>query len=463
VRRVVLVLATAAIAWLVLETLVWLVASAVRGERFSFARIAARRSAAIGESAPKARTPASAATPTFDPLQEGFEDWRRDYVPHPFVGFVHGAGPEINELGFFGPSPLAPTTPAGAVRVAIVGGSFAAQLAVHRGVHLSAELSRRAFGGRPVALYNLAMGGMKQPQQLAALNWLAALGADFDLVLALDGFNEIALSHRNTRLGIHPHYPGLWGFHLAQLPDPDVERLVGMGELLRAARRRLALLAMRAPWSVTVSAAWEAVDELLGARLDAISVEIDERSAWRSRRGPHGAAVPEFVRGPAYSPLTREALMSTVAAIWQRGAALSNDEVCARGERYLHFLQPNQYVPGSKPMGDAERALALAAQTQRADVPVGYARLAAAGEELRREGVAFVDLRGVFSRVSEPLYVDSCCHVNQAGYELVADAMATAVAQELAARSSCPVLGRALQPIAPVMPPAPAPPEPPAP
>jgi hypothetical protein len=37
------------------------------------------------------------------------------------------------------------------------------------------------------------IGGYKQPQQLMALNWFMALGGEFDIVINLDGFNDVAL------------------------------------------------------------------------------------------------------------------------------------------------------------------------------------------------------------------------------------------------------------------------------
>jgi hypothetical protein len=41
-------------------------------------------------------------------------------------------------------------------------------------------------------------------------------------------------------------------------------------------------------------------------------------------------------------------------------------------------------------------------------------------EELRDEGVRFHDLTPLFQGETQDLYVDWCCHLNRAGYELVA-------------------------------------------
>ncbi|MCD4749042.1 MAG: hypothetical protein K8R59_06690 [Thermoanaerobaculales bacterium] len=56
--------------------------------------------------------------------------------------------------------------------------------------------------------------------------------------------------------------------------------------------------------------------------------------------------------------------------------------------------------------------------------------LITAGNRLRTDGVAFCDLTQLFSEVVDPLYVDVCYHVNQAGDMLIAGAIAEAIAEE---------------------------------
>jgi hypothetical protein len=55
-----------------------------------------------------------------------------------------------------------------------------------------------------------------------------------------------------------------------------------------------------------------------------------------------------------------------------------------------------------------------------------------AGRELQAKGVDFVDLTGLFAKVSEPLYTDSCCHFSREGNQLLGEAMGRAIAQALA-------------------------------
>ena len=40
------------------------------------------------------------------------------------------------------------------------------------------------------------------------------------------------------------------------------------------------------------------------------------------------------------------------------------------------------------------------------------------------------DLTGIFAGHTEPTYTDNCCHYNQHGYEIMADAIARAIENE---------------------------------
>lgn len=52
--------------------------------------------------------------------------------------------------------------------------------------------------GKNFIVINFATDGYKQPQQLMILNYLLALGAEFDVVINLDGFNEVSLPRLKT-------------------------------------------------------------------------------------------------------------------------------------------------------------------------------------------------------------------------------------------------------------------------
>ena len=132
-----------------------------------------------------------------------------------------------------------------------------------------------------------------------------------------------------------------------------------------------------------------------------------------------------------------QALYEALVSLWQTSSIQLHRLLAANGVRYFHFLQPNQYLPDSKPFGARERAIAFSdAGTRPHSIRVGYPALRAAGEELTEQGVSFYDLTQIFSSVSEPVYIDSCCHLNSRGNEVMAEAIAHAILDSTAAAAS---------------------------
>jgi hypothetical protein len=116
-----------------------------------------------------------------------------------------------------------------------------------------------------------------------------------------------------------------------------------------------------------------------------------------------------------------------LARVW-KNSSLQMKFLCeTNGIAYDHFLQPNQYVEGSKPMTPRElRLIANPEQYGRA-VVLGYPHLRQEGEELGKAGVRFHDLTMVFKDVGDPLYNDGCCHLNADGYRRIARAIGESI------------------------------------
>jgi hypothetical protein len=96
--------------------------------------------------------------------------------------------------------------------------------------------------------------------------------------------------------------------------------------------------------------------------------------------------------------------------------------------RYFHFLQPNQYLAESKPIGRAEANVALSDRSPFArPVRLGYPLLRAKAPQLLGAGVAFTDLTQVFADHPEPIYKNDCCHVTDAGDQILAAAIAAQI------------------------------------
>jgi len=356
-----------------------------------------------------------------------------EQVVHPYLGYVRQP-PEaalgtrsLENLGFAGPFVRDPD-PEEAV-IGIFGGSVAEDFARDGGVEAVFEELRDLprFAGRRPVVVRAAQGGYKQPQSALALTYLLSLGLHFDVVILLDGFNEIALPEvDNVPLGVFPLYPNLWPLRIANL-DVDTAMRERIGELawlkrLRSeAARRFHFSSLRS--SQTVSLLWLVLDRRLEA---AIAVR---RAAIPARRSVEN--VDWVATGPHLEAYQGEGLAPRLAAVWRRDSLLMRAMSDAVGAEFIHLLQPNLNVPGSKPLAPAEQKLVARDSPYREPVEQSWAYLRMEGERLRASGVRFYDLTDVFRDVEEPLYVDSCCHLGKRGNELLARAIAKAIRDDL--------------------------------
>jgi hypothetical protein len=227
--------------------------------------------------------------------------------------------------------------------------------------------------------------------------------------------NDLAVSFTEHRYrGKFPFYPREWEYLVSDVGDPQHHLRIGAIAFEHARRAKLARLFSRRPlrWSVAACLVWRSIDRVLAARLGAARV------AAATHRNP---TLTYRERGPLRAYADDAALLRDLAKVWGSSSKQMYALCVANGIRYHHFLQPNQYVGGSKPMGAEERKVALSAeQIMRGPIEQGYPLLREEGQALARQGVPFSDLSQVFAQVEEPLYVDNCCHLSPRGNEILA-------------------------------------------
>ncbi|MBI5433934.1 MAG: hypothetical protein HZA52_13970 [Planctomycetes bacterium] len=360
--------------------------------------------------------------------------------------------------------------------VLVEGGSVAADF-VGAGSERLIELLRAAPGfpggaSGPVRVWCEARAEFKQPQQANALACALAAGLEPELVITIDGFDDVAIALSNVAAGTHPLYPSAarWNV-LAGNPTGDVRTLDRSIELRRR-RARVAAFAERAlarHVELSALAGSLALGKLreLRAEADAARAELD--AAFKAFR--EGAAE----RGPQFTGSTDDALRCAIEA-WSEGA-ISMWSLCrARGIPYLHVLQPTLHDEGAKPPSEDELALgasaalgpdeardaggardargALGAEDPRGAGDVrgprvalgaedalrvdaarrGYPALRAKATELAGRGLPFCDASRVFADVRETLYRDAS-RFDDAGHRLLAETIARRALEELAARA----------------------------
>ncbi len=350
---------------------------------------------------------------------------------HPFIGFVHNyEGPEqktylhSTRWGFYELG-AAPPPAENAYRVGVVGGS-AAYLFSFKGRERLIEGIRDAsfVGGRPVEVVSLALGGFKQPQQLMTVAWLLSVGERFDLIVNLDGFNEVAFGKENAQRGVFPAYPRNWSFRVGGRDTLEDLEALGRAAAWSELRRQLASVFETpiAAWTVTGNLIWRLLDRGAAARIQTAEVGVAASIA---------KDLGYAETGPPFVAADDEALYATIAGHWRHSSHALASLCEASGIRYVHLLQPNQYVAGTKPMGPAERAIAIDPNhIRRESVEKGYPALLREIPALQEAGVEAHDLTRLYAEVEVAVYEDSCCHVNQLGNELIADYLVAALLED---------------------------------
>lgn len=381
---------------------------------FSYARIADEQARVLG----RAMAGEEAAVPD-----------QRDHVVHPFIGWVRDVDarsgrdpalypPDLTRFGFRD-DPLRKRDPRKLI-VALLGGSVAVMLGEAAGDVLASELARApAFAGREVVLVRLGVAAGKQPQQAMILGWFLALGGEFDIVVNLDGFNEVALPPDNLASGMYPWFPVGWWAAAGRLGTPEGIKTAAEAMRLGDTRRQWAALFHDSwlRWSVAAGFVWSTRDRMLAAAAE--------------RAGGAGMApghLPYQARGPGTEGYTPDNILAESMEVWERCSRLLHDLCRARGIQYHHFLQPNQYFTGSKTLGDEEKRTAfLENHPWKPRVEAAYPGLVERGRRLAAGGVAFTDLTMVFHGIDRSIYVDNCCHVSTEGSAILARRIADAI------------------------------------
>ncbi len=368
---------------------------------------------------------APGALRAIEPQRTRFEElYFAAKILHPYLGYAANPDdPRVNDYGWFGGDPLAPREP-GEVVVAIFGGSLAMSFQV-TGEQFSQALAARAFPGARVRIVHAALDGYKQPQQLIQLAFLFGLGARFDAVINLDGFNEVALPFaENVPAGVYPFYPRNWHLFSKQGFSAELAHAVVRVDDLAQRRERWRSRLQGGPLANS------RLIRVLGLHLDQ-RLYRDWQQAITGVEASLGKGHSDFHDlGPRVAYGSESELFADLVRVWRNGSE-QMAHLCARnGAAYYHFLQPNQYVPGAKVWSAAEqRTMAGPKFSFRHAVEVGYPLLRAAGAELAAAGVSFTDLTDLFRSERDTIYIDRCCHMNERGYQRMNDEIAAVIAR----------------------------------
>lgn len=340
---------------------------------------------------------------------------RRVHALHPFTGYVNEPGSSIkhydekmNRFGYAGDDDMFVIADDDYV-VAVTGGSLSMRLFIDQRELLQQEVSK--LEGIPVERVKvlcLGMSGFKQPQSLMAVVYFLSLGGRLNLLINVDGFNEL----NRLKEDLHPSYPTTWPRSVAATAQAEEIALVGRIANLRDRSASSARLFSRLRLSATANLIWLVRERSLERGIAALNMTLGEFADRALRGASFSQTGPSLPEG---TDLVAESI-----DIWASSSIQLAHLAQGNGFAYYHFLQPNQYLHGSKVFSEEERERALSQEERWGDgVTLGYPKLRERELELRSAGVDFTDMSGVFQDVSETVYFDNCCHLNKRGAELL--------------------------------------------
>lgn len=356
--------------------------------------------------------PADAKTKT---KKNGRREPALTQVLHPFLAYdglasVERASQDVERYGVRDDEHL---------RVVVLGGSVAGLFGIEGARRLRKLLGEvPGLESKTIKFMDYGRGGHKQPQQLIRLVHLLVSGIRPDLVINLDGFNEVALGNKNRARNMYPTYPSYshW-MKLAKTLGEDEEQ---HAYYLKAEWAKMHLLE-QIDAALESDGLWSAVLGHLAARRIARAQRMYETARDLYVEQLDRERLAPGILGPEFHGTPTEGIEMCVA-MWQECSRQIQTLCDMYGIKYLHVLQPTLHDPGAKPMADREIERGRISDLWKEGVLIGYPLLRAAGEELAREGIAFYDATKVFADVEEALYYDGC-HFDKRGNHLLAEAM----------------------------------------
>ena len=344
---------------------------------------------------------------------------------HPFYGFTRSS--PYDALSAMPPQQRREEL----VIIGLLGGSVAEDVIPSLQSALNRYFVANNLPRQPVVV-GLANGGVKQPQQAIVVANNLLLGGEFDIIVNLDGFNEIIKSAgANPENGFFPFFPIHWR-NLVGLTT-EAKLLVGNIAILRREQERLVAA------GETATLRWSAVFGIVNRyRQERTARQIILRN--HELRATRAAYDLEKI-GPRSWLEGRLELLQETAQVWYRGSVALARLAELGGADYYHFLQPNQYVPDTKPLSVEElESFYNPRFNYKPFLEKGYPLLQQFNRDFQSQGINFFDLTSIFAAHQETLYADECCHLNTSGNELLAAAMARRMEPALLRRAARPAV-----------------------
>lgn len=367
---------------------------------------------------------------------------------HPYFGYVlkQGAfadskdksGLKVNRYGFFSIYDY-PFVKANnkQVIIGVVGGSVAVDF-VNTDV-LFKSFSKRLkksplFADKEIIILNLAHGGFKQPQQVLILNYFLSMGQKFDMVINIDGFNEVAIGNINNKGLFDISMPSMQQIQpLTSLANQDLSPKVinSIAKVNQTKTRLKNTLNALDSCKIALCYALNSleVNQLVKDYQKAVK-KFNERVMVPVKDKLAADNIVSLLRNDQALP--EKIAFDKMVNLWYDSSVLIQQTMVSQNIPYFHFIQPNQYYSTKRVFTKEELETKLRKNSPFAEgVIKGYPLLLSRVEKLRQANINAYSAVNLFDNTKETIYRDDCCHYNRVGRKMLANYVADQIIDAL--------------------------------
>ncbi len=360
---------------------------------------------------------------------------------HPFFGYVLKQGAftneklklKVNKNGFFSlyEYPFVKANKKQFI-IGVFGGSVANNFVMDE--YINQRLSKKLqsypeFADREIVLLNFGNGGYKQPQQLLILNYFLALGQELDLVINIDGFNEVALSNLNNKAQLEigmpsvQHIQALTSLANNNLSPEAMSLIVQINDnkkQLKAGIDKLQNCKLALCHAVTSLRVKQLVNNYQQAVVK-YDAQVKQSNSDTANSGI--VYIPK-----TDSVLQDAAAYDKMASLWYESSMGMNQVLSSRNIKYFHFIQPNQYYPTKRAFTAKEKEIAINKESPYIEgVTKGYPVLLSKVDDLQKARVNVFSAVNILDNTKDTVYKDACCHYNAAGQDIFTEYISSSI------------------------------------
>ncbi|MGD1701354.1 hypothetical protein [Dapis sp. BLCC M229] len=361
---------------------------------------------------------------------------------HPYFGYVQKPGPDFREgfkynaAGFISPYdyPYHKKNDNQYI-IGVFGGSVASNYSIYEIQNQILEKKLKQipeFKDKDFIILSFATGGYKQPQQLILLNYFLSIGQEFDMLINIDGFNEVILAKANNKNNI-------------DIMMPSTNHVV---PLTNIANNSLSTKSIKAMLKINDSKdklkdALETLEKCQVAYCYALTsiyvqnlattyrknVKLFDKERKKAAQQAAGETEASIVYFYAQNPELEESeLYETMAEHWKKASIMMQQIAANNNILYFHILQPNQYYPTNRIYSEAEKKIAFDSDSPfREATELGYPVLFGKIDDLKQNGVNFLNGVKILDDAKEIVYIDSCCHYTEVGENILSEFVANSI------------------------------------